>query len=310
MFIEDRNELFGRYCNDLVIALYGVDGAITKGKTVDHSLVRRSLHRYKILSQKIKWNKINTKDAVDAIRRIMEIDPGSDEFMRFCCREEIFGDMLMFFGENNMHVREGFICDEDWHRFENRMEICGKDILICIACQLAELISASERSKLTVFIKNNLPELSSRSIYYSVKNSLIFYDRDIEEALMKQIAGLDGTAALQACFDNPVYVISKLYKYRYIYSISAYDSILGDNILYQFITHPESFDYDKFLPEWWPLLSFMDMHLTIQKRGWLQVTEKLNQIKGASRPTVHKIIKCITPDEVEDPDESDIAWLN
>ena len=303
-----RKELFETYCEEVANVLIMTDRALAEGRAADLFRVRKCLQRYRIQSQRINWGRSNTELAVRTIKKIMMLDPGNTSFMDLCCREEIFDNMLMFFGDNNMRRKDGYISDEEWSIFCKRMEICEKNVRICIFCQLSELISDEGRSELSGLIETSLDELSSRSFYYSVKNGMIKHDVKTRAVLLKLIE--NDRDDLSASFDNPVYVLVKLHKCRYILSMKGYEDQLTDNSLFRFINEPELFDYDAFDPEWWPLLSFIDMQVKIKKRGWPQVVKKLNSVKGISRPTVHRIIGCISPDEVEDPDESHIAWLN
>lgn len=304
--MKRERERLKKCCDQMITAITRMKEDVKTGNYVDGRELRRRLERLRTCIFQMHIDEEGYCIITSTLTSIMESVSDDSRFMEICMNEMIFAEMAGFLRGSRISFERGRLSDNVIRKFVMNIHMCPVSTKLCIACQLGTLISEKARDEIAAYFHDNIDSLSSMCIYYGVSNGVVIYDQNIEDRLYGQIIFANCRKDSRAVLFNPVYVLIKLYDQHFFYSVCKFEKILKNNNLFQFAVYPQLFDYDLFDPQWVVMLTIYNYIIVLRKRGALQVIDRLKTIRGSRKPMAHRIIRNMSEELKDDPDESTV----
>ena len=160
---------------------------------------------------------------------ILLVDPANKMLTDRMYNYYMIHRFMEIFGDHESVSDKVYITDRNVEQFVNDNGERDMEKLVNILSQAGETLSRNMRKKLNGIIKENLPEMTSSTIYFAVTSGIIRLDNDV----CKRLAQLRSAKRIPGRIDNtlsdPEYVIGRLKLYGYLNSVK-YDLLRNTDL--------------------------------------------------------------------------------
>ena len=245
----------------------------------------------------VKYTDKSFHDAAQVVRRALMLSLVNEEFTAFCCEKAFYHSLAMTAKcsefKGCIFIPEGFFRD-----FMNADRNIPEETLLSVLCQSASLFRGRCRKKLLEFLTDEREKCGVREMYYLLSDYFIKYDKDIERYFRDEIIRTHGNGRghMTPGLNDPVYVLLRLYAEGCIGSVSSFKDILADEPAFMMTEDPAGFDFTKFDPGWWRLLSPKACRYILSRPGRKTVFNRIMDMKDISCCQIKALMCTLKPE--------------
>ena len=226
-------------------------------------------------------NEDERSSVVITLQLALMTGPSNREFMDLCIKRGLFHNLVQI-------ARSYIALDEKalpGDFIKNLIEKSGykrEDKLLPLLCQIGSVMAEEEKAVLSEKITAKPEKCTLQGLYYALSDHLIKMEPSVSDYFAKQLReyGQKHGNNRKASFEDPVYVLLRLYKEGSINAISCFLDGIGDERIINIAFYPERLTAADFEPNWWRILSMHDHRRILTRPGGEAVFDRIMSVKS------------------------------
>jgi len=252
-------------------------GRKTESEPSDRLAILVGAYRNRISS----LNENERSSAVITLQLALMTGPSNRDFMDLCIKRGLFHNLVQI-ARCYMSSGETILPSEFIKTFIGKSGYKREDNLLPVLCQIGSVMPDDEMIRLSEMIGNKPEKCTMQGLYYALSDHLVKMNPSISDYLAGQLKEyeLSHGKERKASFDDPIYVLLRLYKEGSINSISTFLKGVEDERIMNIAFHPERLMPDDFEPDWWRIMSMHDHRKILSKPEREEIFEKIMTVKS------------------------------